>query len=195
MKRSKFCVMLLLAVAAVTTGSCNKEHIEYVEYTPGEEVIVLTVDYTTNRFLGGYTLPVDFAGDDFSLEADYNSPLDLGNVTIYEKGSGVKLFAGYIGWMGKGERTYPAEILPAKDFARTSERSLPELIRFYYAGGEPTTDPDGEISKAWTAVRNLDIVRKATKNAPDAKVYLSLYRCSVGVGDPADWYWLIFIRG
>ncbi len=184
----------MLALTVILGVSCDKVPVEYIEYTPGE-VVVLMVDYTTNRFMGGYTVPVEFIGGDFGLEADYNSPGDFGDVTIYEKETGTKLFAGDIIWMGRGERTFPEEILPAKEFARTSKSSSPELERFYPVENGWTDGDDDEINKVWKSVKNLDIVHQAIENAPNTDVYMYLYRRSVGVGDPADWYWLIFIRG
>lgn len=165
-----------------------------VEYSPGE-VVILAVDYTTNSFLGGYTVPAESPGGDFALDADYLSPGDFGSVTIYEKASNSKLFAGYIIWDGKGRMAYPAEMYSPKGFALMDKPvALPDFTHYDYSASEFSAG-EYDLATVKNAVGKLKIVGQARANAPAAPVYAALYTRSVGDGNPADWYWLIFIRG
>ena len=183
-----------------TPPSAQKENYGTIDtpvaYTPGK-IVVLAVDYTTNCFLGGYTLPVENGDGPFELESDYRSPGDFGSVTFYDKGSRAKLFASDIIWMGTGRMTYPEAMCSPKSFVSTDATDaqlLPELTYYNFYGG-PNEGHADELTPVRHVLRKLKIVEQAMKTAPDAPIYASLYMRSVGMGDPADWYWLIFIRG
>lgn len=172
-----------------------------IRYSSGG-VIVLAVDYTTNAFLGGYTVPSGFVSDamrdgTFGLTSDYNSPGDFGDVTIYERATHTKLFAGDIIWMGAGRMTYPEQMYSPGSFARAKKTvSLPEFTEYSYYGEEYSDFTRSDLGPVRSAVSRLEIVRQAVANWPDTpEIYATLYMRSVGMGDPADWYWLVFIRG
>jgi hypothetical protein len=168
----------------------------HVHYSPGE-VAVLAVDFTTNAFLGGYTLPVAGGAEAFELAAEYTAPGDFGSVAIREKGSGTLLFAGGIVWMGSGRMTYPETMHAPGSFASATGREgdLPPLTLFDYSGGDAPLAGKTDLATVMEAVGGLQAVRRAVASAPDAPVYATLYARSVGAGDPTEWYWLIFVRG
>lgn len=171
-----------------------------IVYKEGE-VVVLAVDYTTNKFLGGYTVPTGISdamnNGEFALRAEYNQPGDFGNVTIYDKGSNTKLFAGDIVWMGTGKRTWPKEIYAPEAFKYTIVSALlpaPKPTMFHYE--EASAGEQHNLAPVITAIDRVAIAWHALAgNGKDAPLYTMLYRPSVGVGNPADWYWLVFIRG
>ncbi|MDR2909909.1 MAG: hypothetical protein LBV47_00875 [Bacteroidales bacterium] len=162
-----------------------------VNYSPNN-VVVLAVDYTTNAFLGGYTIPVEKGDAPFELSMDYVSPGDFGSVTFYDEASGTKLFAGDIIWMGCGKMTYPEAMLAPGGFAYAKKAAgMPRLTHY---GGDWNYEGSG-LTAVSNAISRLEVVGQALENAPDALVYAYLYARSVGMGNPAEWYWLVFIRG
>lgn len=177
---------------------------EPIVYKNGE-VVVLAVDYTTNVFLGGYTVPTGITdamvNGEFALRADYHEPGDFGDVTIYDNASNTKLFAGGIVWMGTGNRTYPKEMYAPEAFnyyAIVCEiLPAPKPTMFYYDGFDAEYGKPYDLAPVMAAINRVGIAWQAIANGnrQGAPVYTMLYRRSVGAGDPTDWYWLVFIRG
>ena len=205
-----FCLLILSGFWAIGFVSCDDNDsatiygdakdenygtkVGRINYSPGE-VIVLAVDYTTNSFLGGYTIPVQNTDGSFAIESDYKSPGDFGRVAFYEKGSHTRLFEGSIVWAGSGRREYPEEMFSPESFAVTGKiRLWPKFTLYDYSAGE-ISDEAYDFSPVRYSINRLEIVRQAIQRVPGAPIYASLYRRSVGIGNPADWYWLIFIRG
>lgn len=156
------------------------------------QILVLAVDYTTHDFKGGYVVGLPTLTSGFEMVAEYNSPGDFGDITWYEKSTETKLFAGTIIWMGKGEQTFPEEMISPTSFAKVDNAvEMPALI-FLSPSEYIKEDPETDYKPIWEAVSNLQFISWL----PDSKepVYIYLYQPSVGVGDPADWYWLIFMK-
>lgn len=154
-------------------------------------ITVLTVDYTTNEFLGGYIVPLDRVFEDKSLDlvCEYKAPSDFGSIDWYDKQSGKHLFGGSIIWMGKGERTYPKTILPASAFPRMAISTIPTFVPLFHDEYDKLTETD--YLSVWNAVSNLQCVGTPLGDTP---FYIYLYRPSTSVGDPKDWYWVTFMK-
>lgn len=152
-------------------------------------VYALMVDCTTNDFLGGYTIPVFNYGQPFEMVCDYKSPSDFGSITWYEKSTKIKLFAGTIVWMGAGEQTYPEKNLPTTAFPKLDiTTAMPDIVSI-----DPE-DYDGEntdFQPIWKAVEDLQCVSWVKADTP---VYAYQYARSVGAGNPAQWYWILFLK-
>ncbi|MDR2918593.1 MAG: hypothetical protein LBV72_04410 [Tannerella sp.] len=159
---------------------------------PNDESRIFTfaVDYTTNKFLGGYQVLLPQYIDTFEMICEYNSPGDFGDVAWFDKTTGSKLFAGTIIWMGKGERTFPEKIQSPSSFEKLKTPiSMPAFIPLYHS--EYHVDTGTDYQSTWDAIKYLQEVSWLTSSS---QAYIYLYQPSVGVGDPADWYWLIFLK-
>jgi hypothetical protein len=65
------------------------------------------------------------------------------------------------------------------------------------AGFENVFNPDNttyNYNTIWTSVQNIIKVRQYLYANPDATVKIFLYTPSVGVGNPAEWDWFIFMK-
>jgi len=191
--------LLALTFILFSFTTCNDdEPLPEVCPEPSKVISVLTVDYTTNEFLGGYyiNLPDEALSDSFVFEpeSEYNIPSDFGDITWYDKTTRTKLFAGTIVWCGKGAMTYPKETNPVSAYSKTSDLAhLPTFTRLLN-DEYSVDDPDFDYSPVWAAVSNLQEIEYSQIVSPSAPVYIYLYRPSVGAGDPEDWYWLIISR-
>ncbi|MDR1097921.1 MAG: hypothetical protein LBL57_07305 [Tannerella sp.] len=155
-------------------------------------VFTCMVDYTTNRFSGGYTLILPRPVDSLKPVCEYHSPGDFGDVTWYDKETGAKLFAGTIVWMGKGERTFPEKTEPPSSFVSLDFSSkTPHLMPLYHDEFDEMMPPEVNYRSVWDAIKNLQNTSWVSSDTP---AYIYLYRPSVGAGDPKDWYWIVFLQ-
>lgn len=88
---------------------------------------------------------------------------------------------------------FPSNLKPATQFdvVLTQDFVLPS------AGFEDVFNPGNhtyDYEEVWQSVQNLVKVRAYLKSNPNSSVKLFLYTPSVGVGNPADWDWIIFIK-
>jgi hypothetical protein len=162
------------------------------------KVIVLKVDLLTNAFEGGKELEFEDA-ETFSISADVNPADDFGDITLNYEETALPLFAGGIVWMGTGEITYPAFELPGT-FETQAALPVPAASDFEYAY-EFTGDYFYEeyyttvnYAALWQSIGNLQLVQEYRALNPDAKIKLYLYTPGIGIGDPAEWKWIIFIK-
>src|SRR5690606_5807004 len=133
----------------------------------------------------------------FTITTTYNPPGDFGDVQLYYSELNEKIFDGTIHWMGLGEMTYPTEIDAPNTFITIDEElALPSTSEFdkvmydefaYY----PETI---EYENIWNSINNLEIVSSYRNSNPNGNIHLFLYTPSVGLGDPADWDWYIFVK-
>ena len=179
-----FCLIVMLSC----DGSAEAPEIAICP-ADASAVQVLTVDYTTNEFLGGYTIQYNWTPS-FEMACDYKAPGDFGSVRWYDKASGQDLFAGTIIWMGKGERTFPEKFYEPTSFPKTNKyAAMPAISLLKY--DEFVFEHDVDFSPIWKGVEHIDAVRWVNESTP---AYAYLYTPSVGVGDPRDWYWVIFLK-
>ncbi len=184
-------VRVLLLLFAVLLLGCNSENM-FVDDTPGQ-VLMLEVDYTTNRFEGGTEFHFSRSTDNFTIENEYKEPGDFGYVKLRYKELNEPLFEGTIVWMGLGEMTYPKKLEPARTFDCVLTEDFVNPVN----GFENVFNPhnmDLKYDDAWFAVQNLVKTREYLRANPLQKVKLFLYTPSVGVGDPEDWYWIIYLK-
>lgn len=187
---------LLLFLAILSLFSSCKETQSVLEEPPTttDKVLMLKVDYLTQAFEGGTEIAFPSSPSTFTVSQEYLTPGDFGSIKLYYKEVNQLLFSGTIIWMGKGEMSFPQNLTPANKFKRvlTDDVASPE------AGFENVFNPDNkdyDYNAIWMKVQNLTKVRAYLNANPNASVKLFLYTPSVGVGDPADWDWFIFIKG
>ncbi|MFL9845378.1 hypothetical protein [Flavobacterium rhizosphaerae] len=191
---NKILTLFLMGLLAV---SCNDDEPGISDPNPvtGNKVLMLKVDYQTYAFEEGTQLEFEEATN-FTVGVDYHPPGDFGSVALYYSETGQKLFEGGIVWMGLGDMTYPQELNDASAFVTMNgEVSEPEFEPVNYNEEEaaPMTE-DADFTAIWNAVNNLQLVNDYRAANPNATVKVFLYTPSVGVGNPADWDYFVFIK-
>jgi hypothetical protein len=183
----KFTAILLLS-AGLTACEKEKEKEE-----SGNSVLMLIVDYTTNHFEGGKEFNFDENSNTFTITHDYDPPGDFGGIKLYYSEMNEMLFHGTIIWMGCGKIEYPENLLTAEHFDITPDKNYV----FPANGFETVFDEDirdDEYNTAWSSVQNVIKAREYLASNPSQKVKIFFYTPSVGVGNPADWKWILFLK-
>ncbi|MBP1631683.1 MAG: hypothetical protein H6Q15_2576 [Bacteroidetes bacterium] len=162
----------LLLLSIFILSSCSKGDKDNIteDYN---SIVILKVDYMTNKFEGGY-------------EQQVNS---FGNISLYYKPTNDLLFDGSIIWMGTGTINYPKIFIPASKYSLLeSPITKPEDSKFKCIFGTPPTD----YSLIWNSINRLTIVSNCLDSKK--KIDLFLYTPSVGAGNPNDWDWIIVMN-
>lgn len=170
--------------------SCNSD---ITDKTLTTEVLMLKVDYTTHAFEGGTEFNFLKMADNFTIINEYVEPSDFGSIKLIYKELNETLFDGTIHWMGLGKMTFPERLKPAKDFELVGTKD----IVYPKNGFENVFNPNNqkyEYDKVWLSVQRLAKVREYLYANPDQKVKLFLYTPSIGVGDPLDWDWIVYLK-
>lgn len=181
--------ILLLSLVSLLL-SCNSDSLNLDEVT---HVLMLKVDYTTDTFEGGAEFNFSKKADNFTIVNEYVEPIDFGSVKLIYKEFNETLFNGTIHWMGLGEMTYPEKLVSPKAFKIDPNKDL----IYPKSGFEDVFNPNNhkyEYEKAWLSIQNLMKVREYLKANPTQKVKVFLYTPSVGVGNPLDWDWFIYLK-
>lgn len=188
MKKLVYLFSLLLLLGC---DSLNEEPEIVICPMGGSMVDVFTVDYTTNKFLGGYTVGLPVDGQPFAMECEYRAPGDFGSVAWYDKVHKKELFSGTIVWMGSGKRTFPENISSPADFVKLDlTTAMPNLIPLCHDVFD--TSVEGvDYAPIWQAIADLQNVSWVGELTLS---YIYLYRPSVGLGDPKEWYWVVFLK-
>lgn len=185
----KYISILIVAFLSIFLfSSCEDEELEI-----SSKVLMLKVDYLTNEFEGGMETTYNVPTSSFTITTQYNSPGDFGNIKLIYQEANQVIFDGSIIWMGKGHIAIPQNILPANQF----QRVLTNDIIFPRAGYENVFNPNEteyDYEQVWASVQGLVKVREYLKSNPNATIKLFLYTPSVGVGNPEDWDWIIFMK-
>lgn len=183
-------ISLLLSLAA-----CQKEPLKGEPISPPaqEQVAYLQVDYLTTTFEGGTEWTFN-AHPTFTIVPNYQPPGDFGNLSLTYQEENATIFDGGIHWMGKGTLQTPSSILPAASFPLTTAVVQPPAFEeIEYVTYTP--DPPASIEQdLWQAIKNLQLVENYLRSNPNGKLHYFLYTPSVGIGDPADWDWVIYLK-
>ncbi|TXD82066.1 hypothetical protein ESY86_17695 [Subsaximicrobium wynnwilliamsii] len=191
MKPITFILMLALLF------SCSEDATEAIDDLQESDVLMLKVDFTTHAFEGGTQIVVAEPSSDFDITSSYQAPGDFGGIQLYSANSNTLLFDGTIIWMGLGLMEYPASIKPASSF-ETLEEALPlpsaEAFSKVMYDEYAYYPEDMNLATIWSAIDKLAVVKDFRQSNPEAKIQLFLYTPSVGIGDPADWDWMLFLK-
>ncbi|MDD2576265.1 MAG: hypothetical protein PHG98_04670 [Bacteroidales bacterium] len=187
-KHFSIAIVIIASLSILLFSSC-----EELERHHRSKILMLKVDYLTNHFEGGKELLFSQTSENFTIRTEYTPPGDFGNIKLIYEELNELIFDGDIIWMGLGHINYPQNILPASDFDHvlTCDYYIPR------GGFENVFNPqntDYDYSSIWSSVQGLVKVRDYLRSNPDASVKLFLYTPSVGVGNPEDWDWIIFLR-
>ena len=178
----------------LTLVSCSKENTRQTSpTTTSNNVLVLKVDYNTNQFEGGKELTFADTASNMSITNQYVAPGDFGSIKLKYQELNEILFDGTIVWAGLGQVNYPQNLLNANQFDRVMTTDYVTPV----SGFENVYNPDNTVynyNAIWTSVQGLVKVRQYLYSNPNATVKIFLYTPSVGVGNPADWDWYIFMK-
>jgi hypothetical protein len=164
------------------------------EETAAGSVLLLKVDYLTNDFEGGYELEFDNVPSSFNIRREYQSPGDFGYVKYFYAETGALLFHGTIIWRGEGQIEYPENLLPASSFQHLITEDLVYPQNGFEKIGVAEPEPNIDYTPIWQSVQGLVKVREYLQANPTQKVKVFLYTPCVGVGDPAHWKWILFLK-
>lgn len=199
-------IILYLLFILTLTISCRKDVgtapiNEKVDLVPStipiaNKVLILKIDYLTYSFEGGYELPF-YDTTTFNISSTYNPPGDFGDIQLYYEEFNALLFDGTIIWMGTGAQSYPAITQPAIEFEVNNQYiQMPTYSTFEAVkySNYQTTIADSEYDQIWSAVANLKLVENYRNSNPTGTIFTFLYTPSVGMGNPAEWDWYIFLK-
>ncbi|MDR6969491.1 hypothetical protein J2X31_003524 [Flavobacterium arsenatis] len=190
--KTKFFTLLALPFLL---GSCVGDEDQFNLTVPVQDnkVLLLKVDYTTNVFEEGKELTFSDTTATFTVETEYQTPADFGGIQLYYQELDAKIFDGTIHWMGLGTISYPESFDPASSF----DVVLTNDFVFPTEGFENVFNPNQETydyQTVWSAVQSLVKVREYLFSNPDATAKIFLYTPSVGIGNPAEWDWIIILK-
>jgi hypothetical protein len=187
-------IILTFTAIILTLISCSQDNDETITPTTNpNNVLVLKVDYNTNQFEGGKELSFTNTASNMTVTNQYVSPADFGSIKLKYQEINETIFDGTIVWAGLGQMNYPQNLLNANQFDRvmTTDYVIPS------AGFENVFNPDNSpynYNTIWTSVQSLVKVRQYLISNPNATVKIFLYTPSVGIGNPAEWDWIIIMK-
>lgn len=181
----------IILLFVLTLFSCAEDN-TIVENDPLEnKVLMLQVDYTTNRFLGGKEYVFNETTPSFSIVSEYRQPNDFGSIKMIYSELNEPLFFGGIHWMGLGQISIPNEISSPNFFEVTTALDVIAPQQ-----GFENLTPDNQATDLvfWNSLQHLVKVREYLQQNRRDTVKYFLYTPSVGVGNPEDWSWIVFIK-
>ncbi|MFK7798994.1 MAG: hypothetical protein AB8E82_16190 [Aureispira sp.] len=179
-----------------TLIACQKAALQEEPKTakPQEKIAFLQIDYLTNTFEGGTEWVFGNTHATFTIAPTYRSPGDFGNLALHYQEENALIFDGGIIWMGQGTMQTPATLRPASSFASTTtvlqQPSFEEIEYSDYPTNHPNTIPN----TLWQSIQHLQLVADYRSSNPNGKVHFFLYTPSVGMGNPADWDWVVYLN-
>lgn len=185
--------ILTLLTVIITLISCSTDNAETIQTTSSNKVLILKVDYNTNIFEGGKELCFTSATSAMTVSSQYVSPGDFGSIKLTYEEINETLFNGTIVWNGLGQINYPENLLEADQFARVMTADYVTPI----SGFENVFNPNNtsyNYEQTWASVQGLVKVRQYLISNPNATVKIFLYTPSVGVGNPAEWDWIVLLK-
>ena len=186
----------LLTVALLfTLFSCKKTVLQEEPTTAGtqEKVAFLQIDYLTTTFEGGTEWTFN-AHSTFTSRPTYQEPVDFGNLALHYQEENAQIFDGGIVWMGRGTMQTPASIIPAASFPLTTAvLQQPTFDEIEYSDF-PTNHPATTANDLWQSIKDLQLVEDYLTSNPNGKLQFFLYTPSIGIGNPADWNWIVYLK-
>lgn len=157
------------------------------------KVLMLKVDYTTNTFEGGKEFTFTKPTNTFTITNQYQAPGDFGSIKLIYQELNETLFDGTIHWMGLGKMNFPASLQPSAEFNAVITTDIVYPIN----GLQNVFNPNNETydyTQVWMSIQYLVKVREYLSSNPNETIKIFLYTPSVGVGNPADWCWIIYLK-
>lgn len=195
MKKSLYILLGLILFSCNNDDSVASD--SQINNNDTNKIALLKIDFLTNTFEGGKQLDFPTSESNFTISSAYQEPGDFGDVQLYYQEFDDMIFDGTIHWMGLGERSYPENINEADTFALNNEtlafpnETMFELVMYDELAYYPE---QVQYENIWNAINNLEIVASYRNLNPEGTIHLFLYTPSVGIGNPADWDWYVFMK-
>ena len=119
-------------------------------------------------------------------------PGDFGGFAVLHRCSGLVIYAGSILYMGKGEQLFPANpINPDVLTHKKTSINSPQRVDVIFGPYVGHIEKESGLS-AWNSIQDLNFVQDLAVSPYDVLVYL--YPRTVGVFNPDDAEWVIFVQ-
>lgn len=160
-----------------------------------KHILISKVDYLTFRYKGFYALNVTNklnSGNEIPFVSQYQAPGDFGYIKLFYRNTDNLLMDGSIVWNGCGELNFPDSFRAGLPMDNGLPYPGQSRISFINDGGhyETVTD-ERDLQYIWQSVSRQKEFQHYYGNS-SKKVAVYLYTPSVGIGDPADAYYLVF---
>ena len=160
-----------------------------------KHILISKVDYLTFRYKGFYALNVSDklnTGNEIPFVSEYQSPGDFGYIKLFYRNTNNLLMDGTIIWAGCGELNFPSSFRAGQRLSSVMPYPGQGHIAFINNEGHYSTVSDEiELQRIWQTLSRQQEFRHYYSNT-SKKVAVYLYAPSVGVGNPADAYYLVF---
>lgn len=160
-----------------------------------KHILISKVDYLTFRYKGFYALNVTNklnSGNEIPFVSQYQAPGDFGYIKLFYRNTDNLLMDGSIIWSGCGELNFPDNFRAGLPMDNGLPYPGQSRISFINDGGhyETVTD-ERDLQYIWQSVSRQKEFQHYYGNS-SKKVAVYLYTPSVGIGNPADAYYLVF---
>ncbi len=160
-----------------------------------KHILISKVDYLTFRYRGFYALNVSGkldSGTEIPFVSEYNPAGDFGDIKLYYRNKDNLLMSGTIIWMGCGVLDFPASFRAGEPFNKAMPYPGQEHFAFINEQGQYIVVTDeSDLQHVWQSVSCQQEFQYYYANS-SKKVAVYLYRPSIGMGNPADAYYLVF---
>ncbi|MCL1943077.1 MAG: hypothetical protein FWF54_05960, partial [Candidatus Azobacteroides sp.] len=189
----EYCTISAMYPIIETYKNCVPVIVNSAEKAEDNKILMLMIDYTTNKFKGGQEFEFSENSETFTITNEYKSPGDFGHLKLYYEEINEQLFFGTIIWMGLGKMIFPQNLLAADQFRVVDAADYVTPAN----GFENVFNLGNQVfdyGPVWGAVQSLVKAREYLRSNPEQVVKLFLYTPSVGEGNPEDWYWIIYLK-
>ena len=162
-----------------------------------KHILICKVDYLTFRYKGFYALNVNnkqTEGKEIPFIAEYVSPADFGSIKLFYGAKNNLLIDGTIVWNGCGRLAFPEQFragLPTN--AGVAYQGTEHIAMIGDDGQYLPLSNEREIKYIWESVSKQKEFQHYYTNSTK-KVAVYLYTPSVGLMNPADAYYLVFVE-
>jgi len=164
-----------------------------------KNILISKVDYLTFQALGSYALNVQnpvSSGNEIPFIAQYQAPADFGWFKLFYQNTDNLLASGSIVWMGCGMLDFPESFKAGNQTNNGLPYPGQGRIAFINDNGQyciVNTEQEIFLQRIWQILSKQEEFRYYYGKT-HKKVAVYLYAPSEGVGDPADWYYLVFVE-
>lgn len=172
-----------------------------------KDILIAKVDYMTFEYGGFYSMNVtnkQNEGNEIPFLADYMSPGDFGYIKLYYRDQSNLLMDGSIIWAGCGELIFPETFVKGNssntyvpEYTMKRGLSFPsDRISYIDADGSYVQDvdeSDNDLGYIWHTLSAQEEFMSYYEQT-SKKVAVYLYTPSVGVGNPYDAYYMVFVE-
>lgn len=199
-KKVKICFICLLIILIFSTQNTRADDKTSFIKSDSMNLAIFVIDYLTYQFeeaqISYYPLCQGCDVDSLPFHKIYLPPGDFGDVTFNYTYNNQNLFYGTIWWMGIGEIIYPSNFLTANIFLPSTFSEIPVLKQYFNRSYEDflennINDYQLKADTAWNAIAQLQIVEEFVEK--DCRVGFYTYAPSVGMFDPNEAKWIIFL--